>query len=164
MLHSYFNCKPKFGGLSRTMYKIFVLYIMFYLYVKNDWLTEKKAQAKKLKGWKQIHGNSLRRLKYNVSFLKTEIKRYHYKTFHIFFEFQNINKTMLSLSNKQLHDLSWLETPVIYRYDKRYNKNLNKIQRIIIHFRHYKTVFGYTITQLLTTLPISLHQTVAFFV
>lgn len=77
---------------------------------------------------------------------------------------------MQSLSNKQLHDLSWLETPVIYRYDKRYNKNLNKIQRIKFmeiqtqYFRHYKTVFGYTITQLLTTLPVSLHQIVAFFV
>lgn len=77
---------------------------------------------------------------------------------------------MLSLSNKQLHDLSWLETPVIYRYDKRYNKNLNEIQRIIIHGDSntisdiIKTVFGYTITQLLTTLPVSLHQTVTFFV
>lgn len=77
---------------------------------------------------------------------------------------------MLSLSNKQLHDLSWLETPVIYRYDKRYNKNLNEIQRIIIHGDSntvsdtIKTVFGYTITQLLATLPVSLHQSVAFFV
>lgn len=77
---------------------------------------------------------------------------------------------MPSLSNKQLHDLSWLETPVIYRYDKRYNKNLNKIQRIIIHGDSntisdtIKTVFGYTITRLLTIRPVSLHQTVAFFV
>lgn len=77
---------------------------------------------------------------------------------------------MLSLSNKQLHDLSWLETPVIYTYDNIYNKNLNKIQRIIIHGDSntisdtIKTVFGYTITRLLTIRPVSLHQTVAFFV
>lgn len=77
---------------------------------------------------------------------------------------------MLSLSNKQLHDISWLETPVIYRYDKRYNKNLYEIQRIIIHGDSntisgtLKTVFVYTITQLLTTLLVSLYQIVAFFV
>lgn len=43
MFYFYFNCKFRFGGFFRIMYKIFVLYIMFYLYVKNDQLIEKKV-------------------------------------------------------------------------------------------------------------------------
>lgn len=51
-----------------------------------------------------------------------------------------------------------------------FNKNLNKIQRVIIHGDSNTisdtiiAVFGYTITQLLTTLLVSLYQIVAFFV